>query len=1431
MKLKISQIQYLVLLLLNISCFLLLATQSLLFALDLPFERGETWVVCQGYNTTGEYTGGYHQDSCAFDLVYVPPGTDDPFFFCGDNACAPASTELARKYTIGKAILSPGNGTVKKFSYTKDEIITIELDDNFGTIAIGHGIEWKVKEPDRVKAGQLLGYVSGRPDYPHIHIAYVPDTKPIGSLFCRDTNDSFPALDTNGLETTCSECQKNQYTRTLLTRKFFLPELFISPPSDAGVCDFSVYGYANQPLYGLFNNLMFSSSFFLTGILAKKGVDRNNPIDISLDNGKWLAKSWVQNIDFELVDFEDVNNIYTFGLTGNFIYQPGDYLFIGFIAESKNQYTKGYPIIFSILADSRSLIVDNNQYTKKTDFENQSNFSDYDNDRSFCSSNSNCETEIDPCFSTSAQLSNSYEIPGYYTTARLVKGGSNISSQWWPKKAGNYHIEVFIPEGIDSSGVYYVVRKNSNDAGSYVKTQTNQSINMARWVALGDFELSESGYVALYSGAHNPPLPTDAQNNNSNFSISIDAVKFEAQPVINSCAFANNQWTILGSNFGSAQGKVYFSLSPTYSLQATPLTVKGWADTSIQVSPPANCPGPGFIIVTTASGLSTSYSVTCSSFINTPSLWVSIGTNKKPEIKWSEVQSSAIKYYDVVRKVISNNREDTTGYTSIFNTSQIWNSITSIIDSVTGYILDTISDWFGDIFYRNKADHSMTYFDKLVEAGKSYSYGVKACSETGCSDYVYSTVDVPLPTLTPPTGVTATTNDPSKITIKWNSVNGADNYQVFRGTSSTTIPSTAAFTTRNTYIDDDDTSVVKAGTTYYYWVKACSGSTCSATSSPAATGIRPLPTPTAPTGVTATTNDTAKIRISWNSVDGVNSYKIFCGTSSSSPPTSPKFTVTGAPPVTYKDDTTASTGTTYYYWVSACRGTTCSGLSSYASGSRPAPIPLAPTTVTATDQKFSDKITITWSAVTGATSYEVYRGPSESIINEKIITINSPTVTYDDRQVALGQTYYYKVKACNNSGCSYLSTKTGKGSLLIPACVVSNFMLNGGAADTTITSVLLNHTATNNPTHYMASESRTFSGSSWISYVTSPSLLLSTTPGTKTVYFKVKNSAGKESAAVSDSIVLIVRPTISSFKINNVVNGTTTSRAVKLNNTTSNTASNTQPEYIASESSSFSGASWAAYSTAPSFNLTSSGNGIKTVYFKVRNKAGESSVSSATITLNEPIKPSVTLNINNGASSTPSRTVTLNNSVTNGATHYMASESSSFSGATWSTYSSAPSFKITSTVNQRNVTKTIYFKVKNAAGESDKTSDTITLNLTPTYKVDTSSTTAGNTTLGSGSELKMTASISGTTLKLTITKKDGTAFKSSGTLTINVGGTTGPSRGSGTVTSGMKAMTYNGELLDYAGTYNPPKKFYAVFKPNSGGETWVGPISVSEMWP
>ena len=80
--------------------------------------------------------------------------------------------------------------------------------------------------------------------------------------------------------------------------------------------------------------------------------------------------------------------------------------------------------------------------------------------------------------------------------------------------------------------------------------------------------------------------------------------------------------------------------------------------------------------------------------------------------------------------------------------------------------------------------------------------------------------------------------------------------------------------------------------------------------------------------------------------------------------------------------------------------------------------------------------------------------------------------------------------------------------------------------------------------------------------------------------------------------------------------------------------------------------------------------------------------------------------INSGAVTTTNPVVTLNNTATLSPTDYMASEASDFSGASWTAYSTGPSFTLSTGAGGE---KTVYFKVKNADGESVAVSDTILL--------------------------------------------------------------------------------------------------------------------------
>lgn len=105
-------------------------------------------------------------------------------------------------------------------------------------------------------------------------------------------------------------------------------------------------------------------------------------------------------------------------------------------------------------------------------------------------------------------------------------------------------------------------------------------------------------------------------------------------------------------------------------------------------------------------------------------------------------------------------------------------------------------------------------------------------------------------------------------------------------------------------------------------------------------------------------------------------------------------------------------------------------------------------------------------------------------------------------------------------------------------------------------------------------------------------------------------------------------PIISYFSINRGASKTT-QPLVSLDNIVTGTS---PAHYMASESSGFAAAVWRAYSTAPAFEL-SRGNGVKKVYFKVKNVHGESAVVSDTILLSEPPLPMVTVTSPDGEAS------------------------------------------------------------------------------------------------------------------------------------------------------------------------------------------------------
>jgi hypothetical protein len=97
------------------------------------------------------------------------------------------------------------------------------------------------------------------------------------------------------------------------------------------------------------------------------------------------------------------------------------------------------------------------------------------------------------------------------------------------------------------------------------------------------------------------------------------------------------------------------------------------------------------------------------------------------------------------------------------------------------------------------------------------------------------------------------------------------------------------------------------------------------------------------------------------------------------------------------------------------------------------------------------------------------------------------------------------------------------------------------------------------------------------------------------------------SHAYAVSEIISPKPVVGSFIINNG-NLAASTRRVTLNNISMGSPSS----YMASEDPNFAGAVWQSYSVSPTFDMTS-GYGVKTVYFKIKNSDGQSSTKKDTI--------------------------------------------------------------------------------------------------------------------------------------------------------------------------------------------------------------------------
>ncbi|HVU18608.1 MAG TPA: malectin domain-containing carbohydrate-binding protein [Candidatus Didemnitutus sp.] len=179
----------------------------------------------------------------------------------------------------------------------------------------------------------------------------------------------------------------------------------------------------------------------------------------------------------------------------------------------------------------------------------------------------------------------------------------------------------------------------------------------------------------------------------------------------------------------------------------------------------------------------------------------------------------------------------------------------------------------------------------------------------------------------------------------------------------------------------------------------------------------PAGAPAAPTGLTASPAST-QVTLNWTASSGATSYNVYRGTSANGESSTAIQTgVTG----TSFTNTGLTNGTTYYYKVAAVNSSGTSAQSNEASATPVAGIPSAPTGLTASPG--NAQATLNWTASSGATSYNVYRGTSSNGESSTAIQTGITGTSFTNTGLSNGTTYYYKVAAVNSSGTSAQSNE------------------------------------------------------------------------------------------------------------------------------------------------------------------------------------------------------------------------------------------------------------------------------------------------------------------------------------------------------------------------------------------------------------------------
>ena len=282
-----------------------------------------------------------------------------------------------------------------------------------------------------------------------------------------------------------------------------------------------------------------------------------------------------------------------------------------------------------------------------------------------------------------------------------------------------------------------------------------------------------------------------------------------------------------------------------------------------------------------------------------------------------------------------------------------------------------------------------------------------------------------------------------KVRVTWTAAPNASGYKVFRQADGGELTQVAQL--GPTALAYDDTTAAPV-TSYTYSVRTLVSTGDGFQASD--TGWRNVATPT---GVAASDGTyTDKIRITWSPVESAVGYSVWRAIGTDTPTLI--GSTSGVDGTTY-DDTTPAIATTYIYSVKAITALGSTERSATDAGVR---APAAPAGVAASDGTYGGKIRVSWTPLTGATGYKVFRRTSDGTAVLIATVVGGAVAFYDDfaAPATLVQ-YLYSVKSTTVATDSAASAEdSGWRTILAPTltCSAGSSLTSVGITWASITS-------------------------------------------------------------------------------------------------------------------------------------------------------------------------------------------------------------------------------------------------------------------------------------------------------------------------------------------------------------------------------------------